>query len=461
MKLLAQSWLFNWALVCISLLLYYYLGYQLERSQFTKLLIGVFTLFVVSFFLIKNDKFKISQLFWLAITFRLVLFALTPNLSQDFYRFIWDGRMLFNGFNPYLTTPKNLIEQGLLPISQAKELFQGMGMLNASHYTNYPPVSQLCYFIAALFGKGSIFTSILVLRLQIILADIGVFYFGKKILEHLKLPVKSIFLYLLNPFIILELTGNLHFEAVMVFFLMWSVYLLFQNQWLVSAILLGLSVSVKLIPLLFLPLFLVFFIQQKFSLTQLLKKQNRNLLLKYIAFCAIVLFTTIATFSPFVSSELIANFGASISLWFQNFEFNASIYYIIRWVGFKVVGWNIIGAVGKILPLVVILVVLIFSLARRNYNKQVLLSSMLFSMCSYLVLSTTIHPWYLAIPLMLSVFTKYSFVWVWTFTIFFSYNAYRYPKFDEHLGWVAIEYIVVLSVFLYEVIKHKKSIVVN
>jgi len=86
---------------------------------------------------------------------------------------------------------------------------------------------------------------------------------------------------------------------------------------------------------------------------------------------------------------------------------------------------------------------------------------MLFSMCSYLVLSTTIHPWYLAIPLMLSVFTKYSFVWVWTFTIFFSYNAYRYPKFDEHLGWVAIEYIVVLSVFLYEVIKHKKSIVVN
>ena len=168
-----------------------------------------------------------------------------------------------------------------------------------------------------------------------------------------------------------------------------------------------------------------------------------------------MLLTVFITFAPFISSELISNFGASIGLWFQNFEFNASIYYIIRWIGFQVVGWNIIGIVGKILPLVVILMVLIISLFRKNYDKQILVTSMLFSICGYLLLSTTIHPWYLSIPLILLVFSNYRFVWVWTFTVFFSYASYRLPEFDEHIGWVALEYAIVISVFLYESIKMK------
>ena len=460
MKSITQSWLFNWLLIGFSLLLYYFLGYELERSQFGVLITSVLFLFGINYFLVKESRFKISHLLIIGVLFRLVLLVLTPNLSQDFYRFVWDGRTLFNGSNPYLTTPKNLIEQGIFPVHQAKELFEGMGMLNASHYTNYPPISQLCYIIAALFSSKSLLGSIVVLRLQIILADIGIYYFGKKILEHLNLPVKSIFLYFLNPFIILELTGNLHFEAVMAFFLMWSVYLLLvKKQWVFAAIIFGLSISVKLITLLFLPVFFVFFLEKKFSVLQFLKKENRGQVLKYIIFCVIVLLTTIGTFLPFVSKALIANFGASIGLWFQNFEFNASIYYIIRWIGFQVVGWNIIGTVGKILPLVVVLIIAIISLARRNYNKQILLTSMLFSICSYLMLSTTIHPWYLTIPLALSVLTKYRFVWVWTFTIFFSYTAYRYPEFKESLGWVAFEYLIVISVFLYEVLTQKKSLI--
>ena len=457
MKIVLQHWAFNWILILGSMLTYFYLGYQFERSQFSMLILGVAVLFGSSYFLIKSSQFTVSQLFGVAMLFRLILLVVMPNLSQDFYRFIWDGRMLLSGFNPYLTTPKNLIEQGFTSMSQAQELYEGMGLLNASHYTNYPPLSQLCYYVAALFGSKSIFISAVVLRLQIILADIGVFYFGKKILDHLQLPVKSVFLYLLNPFIILELTGNLHFEAVMVFFLLWSIYLLFKKQWIASAIVLGLSVSVKLIPLLFLPLFVLYFLENKFSFKKLLQKQTQKAVLKYVSFCILVIGTTLVTFSPFISSELIDNFGASIGLWFQNFEFNASIYYIIRWIGFQVVGWNIIGTVGKILPLVVFFVVLIFSLARRNYDKQVLVYSMLFSVCSYLLLSTTIHPWYLTIPLALSMFTKYRFVWAWTFCIFFSYHAYRFPEFKEHMGWVALEYLTVLSVFVYEVfIKQKK-----
>ncbi|WP_232285870.1 mannosyltransferase [Aquimarina agarilytica] len=394
----------------------------------------------------------------IAIGFRLLLIAEIPNLSQDFYRFIWDGRMLLNGFNPYLYTPKNLIEQGTATVHHAQKLVEGMGTLNASHYTNYPPFSQLCYFIAALFGSKSIVTSVVVMRLQIILADIGILYFGKKILEQLRLPINNSFLYLLNPFVIIELTGNLHFEAVMAFFLVLSLYFLLKNLWVLAAVILGISISVKLLTLLFLPVFTLYFVRNLFH-----KKDwfvtNKNDILKYSSFCFIVIGTNILLFAPFLSPQFIANFSKTISLWFQNFEFNASIYYIVRWVGYQVVGWNIIAKAGKILPLIAILIIGILSLARKNYNPNTLLESMLFCITAYLLLSTTIHPWYLSIPLTLSCFTKFKYIWVWSLTIILSYFAYSNPEFKENLWLVSIEYSIVILFFIYELSKKNPTLV--
>jgi SAM-dependent MidA family methyltransferase len=95
------------------------------------------------------------------------------------------------------------------------------------------------------------------------LADIGILYFGKKLLERLNLPIKNIFWYALNPFIIIEMTGNLHFEPVMLFFLICCLYKLQQQKWTFAAILLACSISVKLIPLLFLPLFYQWFVKKE------------------------------------------------------------------------------------------------------------------------------------------------------------------------------------------------------
>jgi len=432
------------------MLLYFLFAYFLERSDFLNLLLLYSGLFYAAWKIIQHTKFN----FWIwaviGITARVLFLPSIPNLSQDFYRFIWDGRLLILGINPYVFTPEQLAN-GLLKtteltsleaISNAKILIQGMGSLNASHYSNYPPINQLCFALAALFAKTSVLGSVIVLRIIIIGADLGILYFGKKLLERLNLPAKNIFWYFLNPFIIIELTGNLHFEGVMLFFVIWSLYLLDKKRWVLAAILLGVSVSVKLLPLLFLPLF------YKYLAPDGLFKKG---FWKMKKFYWVTLATIVFTFAPFASKTFISNFSATIGLWFQNFEFNASVYYIIRWIGFQTVGWNIIAKVGLFLPMVVFICIVLLAVFRKYNTTQKLITGMLLAVSIYFLLATTVHPWYIATPLLLSVFTKYKFPLLWSFMICFSYAAYGANGFNENLSLVAIEYSVVIGVALWEI----------
>ena len=441
-------------LVLICLLFYIVFAYDLERSDFIKLITLIGTLFFITNKIIQINKDCFWFLTGIGITFRLLFIAILPNLSQDFYRFIWDGRLISQGISPYLFTPENYIEDasnsfGAI-INQAQELYNGMGSLNGSHFSNYPPINQLCFSIASVFTEKSILGSAVLLRFIIILADLGILFIGKKLLLKLHLNPNQIFWYFLNPFIIIELTGNLHFEGVMLFFLIASLYLLHQKKWLGAAFLLGISISIKLIPLLLLPLYYKWFINNL----------NKGYF-KLAGFYFIVLGTVILTFAPFLSSQFINNFSETIFLWFQNFEFNASIYYIIRWLGFKIVGWNMIAIIGKILPLFIILFILLFSFCRKNKSTQQLITSLLFGISIYFLLSTTVHPWYIASPLLLSVFTRYKFSIIWSLAVMLSYMAYSANEVSENLWLVALEYFVVIGFFIWEVFQFGKRPVIS
>jgi alpha-1,6-mannosyltransferase len=433
-------------MVLASLVFYFTFAYQLERTDFIKLLSLYAALFFLFYKLVQTNTGNFNFLFWTGIALRAVFIFSIPNLSQDFYRFLWDGRLLIQGINPYLYTPDALASLGMT-VAQSHELINGMGTLNASNYSNYPPVSQFIYAIAALLAGNSILGSVIVLKLILIAADIGTLLFGKKLLEKLHLPKHHIFWFFLNPFIIIELTGNLHFEGVMVFFLVGALYFMAVKKWLWSGVFLGLSVATKLIPLLFLPLLLPYFLSQFPCKTAALKK----LTIYYIT----VLATVLVLFLPFLSEAFIQNFSATLSLYFTSFEFNASVYYLIRWVGFETVGWNIIGTVGKILPIVVVLFLLYLSFFKKAKDLSRLLVLMLFGICFYYLLSTTVHPWYLTVPLVLSIFTRYRFMLVWSFLIVLSYSAYGPGGFQENLWLVGLEYLVVMGFFGWEVFVKK------
>jgi len=457
-----------------SILFYTSFAYDLERTDYIKLISLFSGLFFLFYKLIQISKHNIKLLTWIAFGFRVVFILAIPNLSQDFYRFIWDGRMILEGINPYLYTVDSFISNGEYPVTQAQELYQGMGSLSAGHYTNYPPINQLCFIIAGLFAGKSILGSAIILRLLIIGADFGTLYFGRKLLIKLKLPEHTIFWYILNPFIIIELTGNLHFEGLMIFFLVWSFYLLYTGKWKWAAVVIAFSVSVKLIPLLFLPLFYQWFM----STSRMPNPNNKNIILRIqrlgiplkwdgwipslagmkrlTVFYLIIISITILLFLPFYSPAFISNYAETVGLWFQNFEFNASLYYIAREIGYTFRGYNEIAIIGKYIVYIVIIFVLIITFFRNNRTKIQLITGLLIALSFYYFTATTVHPWYIATLLILSVFTRYKFPLVWSFMIMVSYLAYANTDNTENLWLIGLEYIIVYSVFVWEVF-FKKS----
>ncbi|MFH6767834.1 mannosyltransferase [Gaetbulibacter aquiaggeris] len=404
---------------------------------------------------IKLNAQNFTFLAVLAFSFRFLFLFSIPNLSQDFYRFIWDGRMILEGFNPYLYTPESFIINGVSPVYQAQELYNGMGILNASHFTNYPPLNQLCFVIAGLFAGKSILGSTIVLRLIIIAADFGTLYFGKKLLEKLNIPVNAIFWYLLNPFIIIELTGNLHFESVMIFFLIWSLYLFQVGKWRYAAFALACSISIKLIPLIFLPLFFNWFFKTNI-ITHNWRSHFFELKSLFI-FYSIILLISIVLFIPFYNLDFLINYAQTVALWFQDFEFNASIYYIARFIGYLLTGYNEISIIGKAIPLIIIFFVFYASFFRNNKSLKALITNMLIVLSFYYFMSTTVHPWYIATLLILSIFSNYKFPLVWSFTAILSYLAYANSNNAENLWIIGLEYTIVYGFLIWEVFTKKAT----
>jgi hypothetical protein len=433
--------------IILSSILYLIFAYDLARTDTLKLPLLYVGLFVFAYLVIKSSGFYFRILVIASVLFRLLFLFAIPNLSQDFYRFIWDGQMILSGLNPYLSTPDYQMELGALTnFPNQLELYHGMGSLSASNYTNYPPLNQLCFVIANLFPGHSILNSIVGMRILIIGADLGTLYFGKKLLEKLNIPSGRIFWYILNPFIIIELTGNLHFEGVMVFFFVWSLYLLHCRKWLISAIILACSISIKLIPIMFLPLFFKWF-----------KKENGKVnFKKLIKFYSVVGVTLILFFIPFFSMEFITNYSKTIGLWFGNFEFNGSIYYLAREIGYAITGYNEIAIITKIFPLISLSIILYFSFFRATHTITELATSMLLTLSCYLFLSTTVHPWYLTTLIILSIYAAYRYALIWSIVIILSYFAYADIDYTENLWVLAFEYLIVFSGFIWEVVLKKK-----
>lgn len=420
-------------LVLASLSSYAVIAYGIPRTAFIPLILLMVVLFAAYWLAIK--KFAgaeyFNSLMSLALVARLIFVFAVPSLSDDYFRFIWDGVLTNAGINPYLYQPQQLHGvPGTLPMFLDELKF---GMNSLPYYSPYPPVAQAIFWISVKLGGHQLLNNIMIMRLTGLLAEAGSIWVMLRMLGHFKLPRRLVFLYALNPLVILELTGNLHGESLLIFFLLSSFYLLAIHRNFAAAVLLGLAVATKLLPLIFLPAILSY-----------------SGLKKGLAFCLVTMLTLALTFLPFFNAVFLEHIGQSVSYYFQKFEFNASIYYLLRWIGYDITGFNMIYFIGKLLPLLALALILRIAFSHRIENIEMLLERLLSTLLVYYLFSLIVHPWYLTVLVAITVFSKQRFALAWSGLVMPTYSTYLQKPYNEILWLTALEYVVLAAIILTE-----------
>ena len=363
------------------------------------------------------------------IVARLVLFGNLPTLSDDFYRFIWDGRLLLAGISPFAELPVWYMQEGNSTLQVDASLFE---LLNSpNYYTVYPPISQFTFWLSAALSS-SIGGSAFVIRLIIFSAEVLNFFLIRSLLISYQKPGSLAALYFLNPLVILELTGNLHFEGIMLSFVLLAILFHRHKKDIPVGLALAGGVATKLVPLALAPLFV-----------------TSDPLKRWIIIGLSCIAGLVLLFTPIVDSSLIDGLQNSISLFIQKFEFNASIYYLAREVGFWVKGYNIIETLGPALTKITVALTLAYAfLSRKNEN---LAERMMWVWMIYLALALIVHPWY-CIPMVgLCLFTKYRFPIYWSGLIFLSYLGYNTTGYTPPFFWIIAEYVGLYFLMAWEI----------
>lgn len=400
------------------------LGYFLPRENFAWQL-GMYGLAFGMYFLIyriaKTEGFSIGIGIAMALFLRFLLFGSTPELSDDFYRFVFDGQLLKMGANPYLNLPQEAF--GLLGIPSSGYWQSLLDNMNSSqYYSVYPPLHQLFFWLAALPGENLIW-NVLVLRVLILMFEGLNIFLLLKILQDWNLPQTRIWLYALNPLVILECTGNLHFEGLVLTGLLLTLYGWGKMKTGISAFGWSWSVGIKLSPLMFGPIWLMAWPR---------KKLTAFLLFAMIAICIFL--------APLAIGDSRDGFWQSVRLYQSSFEFNASLYYLLRKVFSSFLGYNPIGTLGPVLNLLLALGILFFSYFWKIEKKESLAEGMVWILLLYLLFQTVVHPWYLIPAAGLSVLTKNRILLVWSGLVFLSYSAYSNNDFAENPYLLLLEY---------------------
>jgi alpha-1,6-mannosyltransferase len=228
------------------------LGYTVRQSDFSRIILH-YGLWFVGYVALYNLCSAKELRFWVifSLLLRLILVFGLPTLSDDVYRFIWDGRLWLNGINPFDHKPSFYIENGLEIPGLDLALYQQLN--SPDYFTIYPPMAQLIFVIACWIFPSSILGSSVVMKLFLLAAEVGSLLLIRRLLQHFKRSPKLILLYALNPLIVIEIVGNLHFEGVMVFFLLLAYWFWIKGSWWKGAVAMALSIVSKLLPLMFLP----------------------------------------------------------------------------------------------------------------------------------------------------------------------------------------------------------------
>lgn len=178
-----------------------------------------------------------------AALMRVVVVLAPPYLSDDIYRYVWDGRVQAAGINPYRYVP---VDPHLATLQDA-EIFPN---INRSTYarTIYPPVAE-----ALFLAITRVSDSLTWMKASMVVLEIGAITILLRLLFLDALPPERILLYAWHPLTIWEFAGSGHIDAAVVAFVALALRMRRRDAAWLTGLSLGAAVLVKLFPILLLP----------------------------------------------------------------------------------------------------------------------------------------------------------------------------------------------------------------
>lgn len=425
-----------------------FLGYSVERTQFVPLLTAYAMFFGIYAWIVFTLKNKPdAALRWyagLGIALRVLLLFGIPNLSDDFLRFLWDGRLTAAGIHPFEHPPDYFFRNNIYPEGITPGLFSRLN--SPEYYTVYPPVCQAVFALAAWISPASEWGGVVVMKLFLLLCELGTMSLllqGRS--SQKRRPAAPLLFYALNPLIIVEIMGNCHFEGAMIFFLLAGIQALERQKVKHAALWWALATASKLLPLMFLPV--------------VLRRLGRR---KGLVFLAVFTIVCLLLFAPLL--PVLPNIFSSLDLYFRQFQFNASIYYVIDAIGFRIKGYDTGETLGPVLGLITIAFVLVVAWKVQPGTRKagageglIWTDALLFAVVLQMTFSATVHPWYATVPFALSLFTRWRFPLAWTGLVALSYSHYAGGAFLENYWLIALEYGVLWYLMYREMAKKDGS----
>ena len=432
-----------------------YLLFGASRAQPLTLLAAVAATLPGYWLLVRQASPRVQ--FALGLGLRLAALAAFPRLSEDIYRFLWDGALWWEGLHPLSTTPAALAQEAGVGAAFAKTYAGLFAAMNSPQYfTVYPPLAQAVFVVGGAAAKTPWLGAAL-LKVPLLLAELGVWRALRRLRPDRPRMAAA---YWLHPAIVVELVGNAHFEGLALLGLLWALVAL-RNPGTSAAPARGLRVPTaaalalacgslaKLVPLLAAPAISLHLLWRPRAPAGAAQRSTAWRWDRAATFAATLLIAFGSGFAAFVYGADLTGFGESLDLYFRRFEFNGSLYPVARATGIWYRGYNWIAVVGPALASAGAAGIVALA-GWRAWRGRALSTTLLWGFGLYLLCATTVHPWYFAYVIALGALSGYRWPLVLGYTGFISYVAYVQTPVEVPAWATAAEYLPVVGLLLWE-----------
>lgn len=185
---------------------------------------------------------KIGLILLISLLARILIMGMP--VSDDVYRYLWEGKIIAAGENPY-QYPANHTHYITYRDSYWEE------MNHKDKLTAYPPLAELVFA-----GVSSIIYSPWAFKFLFILADLCVIWTIISILSLRGADIRTSILYALSPLTLFAVAGEAHFDVLLILSIMSSFLCIEKKAFAWAWIWLGIAVQIKFIAVVLIPLFL-------------------------------------------------------------------------------------------------------------------------------------------------------------------------------------------------------------